>query len=216
MPSSFTYATLTSTIQSFTEDQGTEFAAIIPTIIQLAEDRILRDLDLELFDTINTLAFTAGNPVLTKPTGTVATRTIHFTDATSNFVLMEPKSWEFVKDFWPNAATSTAAPRYYTEYSPTQWYFAGTPSGTNAVTARCVVAPAGLTALNTNTWLSNYMGDLLLYACLTVSEEFLKADPRIPVWEQDYMGRLSAARGILKPEDRMDYTPLTTTQAREV
>jgi hypothetical protein len=215
MSTSFTYATLVTALRDTTEDQGAEFLAYIPTAIQLAEDRVLRDLDLELFDTITALAFTATNPVVTKPTGAIATRTLHYTDVSGNFVLLEPRSWEFVKDYWPNATTTTASPKYFAEYSATQYYIAGTPSGTNVVTARCVVNPAGLTSIVTTTWLSQYMGDLLLKACLIESEQFLKADPRIPVWQADYAQRLAAATKILKPEDRVDYTPITVTSARE-
>jgi hypothetical protein len=212
---SYTYATLKAALQSFVEDNGTEFAAAIDLIIPLAEDRILKDLDLELFDTVTALAFTASNRLLTKPTGAIATRSLHYTNASNNQVLLEPRSWEFVNDYWPNAATTTATPQFYAEYSPTQYVIAGTPSGTNVVTARCVVRPAGLTSINTTTWLSQYMGDLMFYACLVVSEQFLKADNRIGVWQGDYAQRLASAKVELKQEDRVDYTPMTVTSERE-
>jgi hypothetical protein len=215
MSTSFTYATLLTALQTTVEDAGSEYVAFLPTAIQLAEDKILRDLDLELFDTVTPLAFTASTALLTKPTGAIATRTLHYTDATGNFQLLEPRSWEFVKDYWPKEATTTASPKYFAEYSATQYYVAGTPSGTNVVTARCVVNPAGLTSIVTTTWLSTYMGDLLLYACLVISEEYLKADNRIGMWKQDYNDRLASAKRVLKPEDRTDYTPITVTSERE-
>ena len=215
MASSFSYNTLVTALQTVVEEYGTEYAAFIPTIIQLAEDKILRDLDLELFDTVSTLAFTASNPLLTKPTGTIATRTVHYVNASNNRTLLELRSWEYVNDYWPNTATTTATPKYFAEYSPTQWHISGTPSGTNVVYARCVVRPGGLTALNPNTWLSNYMGDLMLYSCLVSSEEYLKADSRIAVWLVEYTQRLQAAKVELRQEDRVDYTPMTVTSERE-
>jgi hypothetical protein len=215
MASSFTYNTLVSALQTVTEDTGSEYLAFIPTIIQLAEDKILRDLDLELFDTVTALAFTASNPLLTKPTGTITTRSLHYVNASNNRTLLELRSWEYVNDYWPNPATTTATPKYYAEYSATQWHVAGTPSGTNVVYARCVVRPTGLTSGNQNTWLSNYMGDLMLYACLVCSEQYLKADNRIGVWTADYLSRLSAAKVELRQEDRVDYTPMTVTSERE-
>ncbi len=215
MPSSYTYATLKAALQDTVEDDGTEYGAAIDNIIALAEDKILRDLNLELFDTVNTLAFTASNPVLTKPTGTIATRSLHYTNASSNFVLLEPRSWEFVKDYWPKSSTTTATPKYFAEYSATQYYIAGTPSGTNVVTARCIVRPAGLTSINTTTWLSQYMGDLMFYACLVSSEQYLKADNRIPVWGREYQTRFEKAEKELKQSDRSDYTPMTVTSERQ-
>lgn len=215
MASSFTYTTLVSALQAITEDQGTEYLAFIPTAIQLAEDKILRDLDLEYFDVVTPTVFTASNPLITKPTGAVATRSLYYTNATSNFVMLEPRSWEFIKDYWPKESTTTATPKYFAEYSSTQWYVAGTPSGTNVVTSRCIIAPTGLTSGNANTWLSNYMGDLLLYACLVVSEQYLKADNRLAVWSGDYEARLAGAKKVLKSSDRTDYTPITVTAERE-
>lgn len=215
MATNFSYTTLVAAIQAVTEEQGAEFLAYIPTAIQMAEDRILRDLDLEYFDVITASAFTASSPLVTKPTGATATRTLHYTDANGNFALLEPRSWEYVKDYWPKESTTTASPKYFAEYSSTQWYIAGTPSGTNVVTSRCIISPAGLTSGNPNTWLSNYMGDLLLQACLTESEAFLKADNRIVVWKGDYAERLQAAKKVLKQADRTDYTPITVTAERE-
>jgi hypothetical protein len=211
----YTYATLVAALQDTVEDDGAEYAAAIPNIIALAEDKILRDLNLELFDTVTALAFTAANPLLTKPTGAIATRSLHYTNAAGNLVLLEPRSWEMVKDYWPKEATTTATPKYFTDYSPTQYYIAGTPSGTNVVSARCIVRPAGLTSIVTTTWLSSYMGDLLFYACLTSSEQYLKADARIPVWGREYQGRLEKAEKELKQSDRSDYTPMTVTSERE-
>lgn len=213
MAASYTYTTLKAALVSFTEDQGTEFAAAVDLIIPLAESQILRDLNIELFDTVNTLAFTASNPLVTKPTDMVATRTLHYTDGSGNFVPLDPKSWEFIKDYWPNASTTTAAPKYYTDYSPTQWYISGTPSGTNVVTARCIVRPTAMTSGNITTWIGTNLGDLLLYACLVSSEQFLKADTRIPVWKAEYTERLAGARGEFKLEDRSVYTPITTVTA---
>lgn len=215
MATAYTYSTLVGALQATTEDTGADFLAAIPNIIALAEDRLLRDLDLELFDTVNMLAFTATSPLLTKPTNTIGVRTLHYTDVSGDFVLLEPKSWEFVKDYWPNASTTTASPKYFTDYSATQWYIAGTPSGTNVVTARCIVRPAGLTSMNTTTWLSTNTGDLLFYACLISSEQFLKADERIGIWKTEYVERLQAARREMKLEERADYMPMTSTPTKE-
>lgn len=215
MATSYTYATLKAAIQDTVEDDGTEFASAIDNIIALAEDRILKDLNLELFDTVTSLAFTASNPLLTKPTGTIATRSLYYTNASSNFVLLEPRSHEFIMDYWPKSTTTTAAPKYYTDYSATQYYIAGTPSGTNVVTARCIVRPAGLTSIVTTTWLSTYMGDLMFYACLVASEQYLKADNRIGVWMGEYQDRMKKAEKELKQSDRNDYTPMTVTSERQ-
>lgn len=211
---SFTYTTLKEALVAMTEETGASFEAFIDTIIPLAEVKLLRDLDVELFDTVSTLAFTAGNPLLTKPSGAIGVRTIHYTDANGDFVLLEPKSWEFLKDYWPNANDTTALPKYFTDHSSTQWYIGGTPSLASVVTARCIVRPTGLSSGNSTTWLSTNAGDLLYFACLAVSEQFLKADERVALWKADYAERLQVAKQELKLEDRVDYTPMTVTTER--
>lgn len=215
MSSSFTYTTLKAALVSFTEDQGTEFASAVDTIIPLGEDQALRDLDLELFDVTATTAFSAATATLTKPAGFLALRTLHYTDADSKEQLLLSKSWEFVKDYWPTVATTTASPKYFADYSETQWVIAGTPSGTNAVTVRYVKRPTGLSASNATTWLGTNVGDLLFYACLAVSEQFLKADNRAGLWKQEYASRLTGARRELKLEKRMDYMPMTAVPQKE-
>lgn len=217
MSTSYSYTTLKSTLISFTEDTGTEFASAVDLIIPLAEDKVLRDLDLEIFDVVGTGTFTATNPIITKPTGIVALRSLHYTvAATGSFVQMDQKSWEFIKDYWPVEATTTATPKYYTEYSATEWYVAGTPSASvTAWTSRYIKRPIGLTSDNATTWLGTNAGDVLLYACLVVSEQFLKGDGRVPVWKAEYMERLGAARNELRRVERADYSPIDAAPVKD-
>lgn len=211
MAASFTYATLVTAIETFTEDSGTEFVTAIDTIIPLAESRLLRDLDLELFDVTASGTFTASSAVVTKPTDMVALRSFHYTDASGNFQMLDPKSWEFVKDYWPKVATTTATPKYFTEYSDTQWYLAGTPASGLTYTVRYIKRPTGLTSGNTTSWLGTHVGDVLLYACLITSEQFLKADDRMPLWKTEYAAHLNAAKKELRRTDRNDYSPIEST-----
>lgn len=209
MAVSYTYDTLRTNLINTTEDQGTEFAAALDNIIALAETRILRDLDVEFFDAVTTGTFAASNPLLTKPANFISLRTMHYTDGSSNFNLIESKSWEYVKDYWPNVATTTSTPKYMADYSETQWYLAGTPASNLAYTVRYIVRPTGLSSGTPSTWLSANVGDLLFYACLVSSEAFLKADERVKMWASEYATRLQIVRMELRREKRDDYAPLT-------
>jgi hypothetical protein len=215
MATSYTYATLVAALQETVEDSDTDFTDAIPNIIALAEDRVLRDLDLEIFDVSAASTFGVASPWLAKPPDMVGLRTMHYTDALGNFNLIEPKTWEFARDFWPNALTTTTTPKFYVDYSDDNWAVAGTPAAGFVVTIRYIKRPAGLTALNPTTWLSKHTGDLMFYASLVASEQFLKADNRIPVWMQEYAMRLQAARRELKLEERNDYMPMTAIPAKE-
>jgi hypothetical protein len=211
---SYTYATLSTALLAFTEETATDsYSTDIDKILPLAEDKLLRDLDLELFDVVTTTAFTLSNPILTKPAGLVATRTLHYTDASGNFQLIEPRSWAFCKDYWPKSTTTTATPKYFADYSDTEWYIVGTPASALVVTARYIKHPTGLTSSNTTTWLGTNVGDLLFFACLALSEQYLKDDSRITVWKAEYAERLPIVRAELKGETRSDYIPIDPTPA---
>ena len=209
MATSYTYTTLKAALLSFTEELSTDtYADDIDKIIPLAEDKVLRDLDLELFDKTEAGAFTGSNAFLTKPTDLLSVRVMHYTDASGNFQLIEPRSWAVCKDYWPKVATTTATPKYFAEYDDTSWFIAGTPASGLTVTIRFISRPAGLTSSNTTTWLGTNVGDLLFYACLVTSEQYLKADDRIATWKTEYVERLTAAKFELKPETRSDYMPI--------
>lgn len=209
MSTAYTYTTLKAALLAFVEEPSTDaYATDIDKIIPLAEDRLLRELDLEIFDLGYTGHFTASNAYLTKPTGLITLRTIHYTDASGNVQLLEPRSWAVCKDYWPKESTTTSAPKYFAEYSDTAWFIAGTPASALTATIRCIIRPLGMASGNPTTWLGSNVGDLLLYACLVGSEQYLKADERIGIWKTEYSERLQAARFELKPETRMDYMPV--------
>jgi len=215
MATSYTYATLVAALQNTVEDTGSDFASALANIIALAEDRVLRDLNVELFDVSATSTFGVASPWLAKPSDMVGLRTMHYTDAIGNFTLLDPQTWEFVKDYWPNVSATTPTPKYYTEYSDTNWFIAGTPASGLVVTIRYIKRPAGMTALNPSTWLGTHVGDLLFYSSLVSAEQFLKADNRIGVWKTEYVERLAAARRELRLEERNDYMPMTAIPAKE-
>jgi hypothetical protein len=212
---SFNYTTLTQALIDMVEETSTDYADYLDTIIPLAEDKLLKDLDLEIFDISATSTFGIASPWLAKPSDMVALRTMHYTDGSGNFKLLEPKSWEYAKDFWPNVNTTTATPKYFVEYSDTNWFIAGTPASGLVTTIRYIKRPAGLTSGNPTTWLSQHVGDLLFFGCLVISEQFLKADARMPMWKQDYTERLAAAIFELKPDQRDNYMPMTQIPVKE-
>lgn len=204
MPLSLTYATLTSQIQDHLGDTGTDLSDQIPTIIALAETQTLKDMDLEIFDLLsNSIVFTQGDPVVVKPADLISTRSLRFS-TTSDLLL--PKSYEYLIDYWPNAA-STGTPLYYTELSDTQWLVAPTPSaGSASGSSRYMKRPAGLSGSVSSTWLSANVPELLLAASLVAAEQFIEGDERIPMWKSDYKEKLMSARYDFRALVRKDFS----------
>lgn len=68
----FTYGQLKQTIQDFTENSETTFVNNIPTFIRLAEEKILQNVQLELFRKTGTANLASGNKYLNVPSDFLA------------------------------------------------------------------------------------------------------------------------------------------------
>lgn len=210
----FTYATLKAALISFTEDVGTEFDAALDTIIPLGEDRVLRDLDLTIFDVVETGTLQAASPLTVKPTGCLVTRDIIYTAVSGARVPLTQRDYSYAADYWPDASITTALPRYFAEYSPTQWFIAGTPSTGLAFSARFLKRPTGLSGANATSWMGTNVGDLLFHACMLSAMEFLKMDARLQVAGQEYADRLRAAKLEFSELIRNKYAPVRSTPTK--
>jgi hypothetical protein len=208
MAISYTYDSLRTALIATTEDGGSEFESGLDNIIGLAETKVLRELDLELFDSLASGTFSTLTPLVTKPSGFLALRSFWYEDGDGDYTPIEPKSYEFVRDYWPRQSLTTATPKYLADYSDVAWIIAGSPSTAFTWRAKYIARPAGLSSGNTTSWLSNNVGDLLFYACLVGCEAFLKADERVNLWKSEYRERLLAARTELRRETRDDYAPM--------
>ena len=74
---SFTYATLKTAIQDYTDNSETTFVANLPNFVKAAEDRIFESVDLELFRKNVTSAFSASDQYLTIPSDLLAVFSFH-------------------------------------------------------------------------------------------------------------------------------------------
>lgn len=200
----FTYATLTTTLETYTEDDSPDFTDNLDTIIGLGELKLLRDLDLELFEDTATVATAAGSPTITKPPGYITNRTLDYTGANGRMVYLHPRTVEYCKDY--TDAAGNGDPLYYAELNQTQWMISPPPVQEIAVNCRYTRRPDGLSGTTATTWLSTNVPDALLYACLIAAEEYLKSDERLPVWKQKYGEEiLPSARHEVSKIVKVDY-----------
>lgn len=205
---SFTYTTLKAALIDFTADKGTAFAAAIDTVIPLGEQRILRDLDLTIFDEVVAGTLASGTALTAKPTGCLATRDIIYTTALGGRNPLFQRDFSFVRDYWPTETDTTATPKYFAEYSDTHWWIAGTPNAALTYSARIMKLPAGLSGSNANSWLGTNVGDLLFYSVLACATEYLKNDARLATWVQEYTSRVEAAKNEFWMLRRVNYMPM--------
>lgn len=186
-------------IQAWLEDDDAEFTGELDDVIDLAEKRLLRDLDLAIFRRVDsTAAMVVSNALVTKPTIVapdllIASKGIWLTGgALTRAEFLQQRSAEYILDY--NGAVD-GVPKYWGEYSETQWIFGRTPDATYAVNVRYISRPDRLVpGGNETNWLSDNAYDILFKAALAEAEKFLKSDERAPIWENDYTLALPQVR----------------------
>lgn len=191
MSTAFTLTTLKTAIKNHVEDQGTTFDNNVATIIALGEDRCVKDLDFEMWYVVDaTKTLTQGSRVLTLPDGSLRVGDIFIT-VSSSYAQLQERTYSYLLDYAPGS--TQGQPKYWAPYSETQIAVGKVPDSAYPVTMKHLKRPDGLSTTSPS-WLSSNLGDLLLDACLSRAEAFLKADERIDVWEKRYQVELAAAR----------------------
>lgn len=208
---SFSYDDLIAAIQSWLEEGSAEFQAALPDIVSLGESRLYTDLNLEIQDNVVTGALTASQFVQAiKSAAWQGTRSFHIRDVGGTGLrrFLQRRTYEWCLDFEPDE-TVVAEPLYYAELSETEFFLTPAPDVTYAFEVREISRPDALSVGNQNTWLGDNAGDLLLYACLIASEEYLKSDqPDINKWKGTYAETMPARKLEIRRQWRGDYSPV--------
>jgi hypothetical protein len=193
---SFTYAQLKQAIQDYTENDETTFVNNLPIFIRAAEERILKNIQLNLFRKNVSGNLTASNEYLAVPSDFLAPFSLSFTDGDGdkNFLLF--KDVNFVQEFNPDASV-TGEPRYYAVFDIDNFIVGPTPDSGYAVELHYYYRPASLTsgADSGTTWLSENATMAMLYGSLIEAYTFMKGEVDML---QNYNGRFVEAIQSLK------------------
>jgi hypothetical protein len=98
---SFTFDQLKTAIQDYTQNTETSFVTNLPVFIRIAEERILKNVQLTLFRKNATANATNGDKFLAAPSDFLAPFSLSFTDSSSNQVFLDYKDVNFVQEFNP-------------------------------------------------------------------------------------------------------------------
>ena len=205
---SFTYPTYVIDIANLLVIPPTDpnYLTVLPNIIDDAEQRIYRDLDL--LSTIirdQSATLTANSRNFTFPQHFVVSESINvFTPAASTTTRNQlvPVSREWLDAVWGNevAASTPSIPQYYAMITD-QTIIVGPPPDTS-YTMEIVgtIRPTPLSAANPTTYLTLYLPDLFISASMVFGYGFLKNfssmadDPQGAVsWEGHYQKLLVSA-----------------------
>jgi hypothetical protein len=172
-----TYDELVTNIRNYTEVDANVFSnSVINTFITMAENRILRDIDLDVFKLEVTGNLSANNRFLTAPTDILTHRYMLLTSPTGDQIFLDFRDTSFMKEYWPDG-TQTGVPKYYAVWDQNTFYVAPTPSLAYTVELGYIYRPAQLSATNPTTWVSTNAPEALLYACLIQAYSYTKGPP---------------------------------------
>jgi hypothetical protein len=193
---SFTYDQLKTAIQNYTQNEETSFVSNLPLFIRIAEERILKNVQLTLFRKNSTAAMTINNQYLAAPSDFLAPFSLSFTDAANDKYFLEYKDVNFIQEFNPDD-TTVGAPRYYAFFDISNFIIGPTPDGSYAVELHYFYRPVSLTAgAGTGTsWLSINAEVALLYGCLIEAYTYMKGESDVM---QEYEKRFMEAIVSLK------------------
>ena len=217
----FTYSTLTTAIQNYTE-VGTSVlsSTITDQFIDNSELRILREIPIDADRKEMLGNLTASKDNVYAPAGTLFVRDLQVytstsvTTGTNSFLIK--KDISYLREY-DAAETTTGTPKYYAmsggaegtgATSSGRITIVPTPSSAFMYKIHYNARPVGLSSANTTTYLSLNFGNGLLYACLVEAFSYLKGpQDMLQLYEQKYQTEAQKFVGEqLGRRRRDDYT----------
>jgi len=217
----FTYSTLTTAIQNYTEvGTGVLSSTITDQFIDNSELRIQREIPIDADRKEMLGNLTASKDNVYAPAGTLFVRGLQVYTSTS--VATGANSWLEKKDIsflreYDAAETTTGTPKYYAmsggaegtgATSSGRITIVPTPSSAFMYKIHYNARPTGLSSANTTTFLSLNFGNGLLYACLVEAFSYLKGPmDMLQLYEQKYQTEVQKFGGEqIGRRRRDDYT----------
>jgi len=176
---SWTFTTLKSAIQDYTQNTESTFVADLSIIIQQGEDRIVKSVELPNFRKNVTGTFTSGNQYLETPSDYLYPFSLAVLDDSNNYSYLLNTDVSFIREAYPSAST-TGTPKHYAQFDDTTFIVGPSPSSNLNAELHYYYIPQSITASSDGTsWLGTNAPELLLYASLIEAYTFMKGEPDI-------------------------------------
>lgn len=187
------YSELVALIQDYTQNYSTEFVAAIPSIVQLAEDRIYQSVQFPALKKNATSNFATSNKYLATPNDFLASYSIAVKSATGVYSYMLEKDVGFINEAFPNPSV-LGVPRFYAIFDDSTFVVAPTPNANLEVELHYFYEPQSIVTAGTS-WLGDNVESVLFYGCLVEAYTYMKGDQDLTAV---YRARYDEAMGRLK------------------
>ena len=154
----------------------TTFVSQLARFILNAEERILKECQLDVFRKSSQGTVSSGNAYLAKPSDFLAQNSLSVINGSSKEFLLY-KQATMLQDYTPNPAT-TGVPEYYADWDEATFLLAPTPDSSYTMELHYLYRPQSITVSSDGTsWLGTNAELALLYGALVEAYTFLKGEP---------------------------------------
>ena len=209
----WTFTTLKSAIQDYTNNTETTFTSYLDEFIVNTEDRILKMVELPFFRKNVTGSLTSGNQYLSMPDDFLAPFSLAVDNSGYEYLLF--KDVNFIRESYPSSST-TGIPKYYAVFDVDSFIVAPTPNANSTVELHYQYKPTSITTSGDGTsWIGTNASDCLLYGSLVEAYTFMKGEADVM---QNYKERFAQSIDRLKVlgegrETKDNYRTGTTRKA---
>jgi hypothetical protein len=200
-----TYAELKSLVQNYLQNTETTFVSDLPKLIEQAEERILKTVNLPVFRKNVSGTLSTGNQYLSTPSDFLDNFSLSFTSSSEQTFLMY-KDVNFIREAYPNAST-TGLPKHYALFDDTTFIVGPTPNDNFVVELHYFYRPASITAGEDSgtTWLSTNAMGALLYGTLLESYVYMKGEQDLMVqYERRFLESLARLKNLGEGDNTVD------------
>jgi hypothetical protein len=202
---SFTFATLKTAIQDYTDNSETNFVAHLSDFIKASEERIFKTVDLDYFRKNVTSTLNSSDKFLSVPSDYLAAFSLQITTAGSESFLLQ-KDVNFLQEGY-DGSSSTGKPRFYARFDVDHFILAPTPNSGYTVELHYYYRPTSLTAGSDSgtTWLSTNSPYALLYGALVEAYTFMKGEADVlQMYDKRFMEQLGMLKDLAEARENTD------------
>jgi hypothetical protein len=203
----YTYTSFVNALSSALTVDATDadFLALLSSVIDEAEQRIYRELDLVSCSVITPATMTIDDRFVTLPQTNGHIIVINNVSIIDNGIkyTLRPVTLDVIDYIWPNTMhTGTAKPQLFFRIDDTRIVVAPTPHSAWVVEIVGTIRPNPLGSNNNSTFLSTYLSDVFFAACMSAGNGILlknygaaSEDPQQAMsWESKYQTLISSAK----------------------
>jgi hypothetical protein len=187
-----TYSELVDAIRSYSEVGDNVFTpTVVNNFILMAENRVMRDVDLDAFKEYDIASLSSTNNLVELPPGLLFVQYIQVIPTSGERYFLEQRDSSFMNEYIPNNNDTSNSPKYYALWDSTTMQLAPAPAASGGSLIQLEMgyfkrAPQ-LSVETSQTWMSINAPEVLFYACMVEAMSYTKGpDNMMAYYNQRY------------------------------